>query len=197
MNPEVWCNLGLACYGSEDFERAERSFRHTIALDSRHSPGYQNLGNTLINVLRAEEAIEILEKGVELDPSSTHSLWNLSLAYLLLGRYKEGWRYYEARFRCPDFEDVKPPTSGVPLQSLAEAPRANDEALVVWGEQGIGDVIQFCRYIHLLDASSIPFVLLVRPCLVSLIRDWTGFSEQVSLLEALTEFLIKGLTSHS
>ena len=104
-NPEVWCNLGLAFYGAEDFLRAENSFRHTIALDSKHSPGYQNLGNTLINVLRAEEAIEILEKGLELDSSSAHSLWNLSLAYLLLGRYKEGWRYYEARFNCPDFRE--------------------------------------------------------------------------------------------
>ena len=61
-NPEVWCNLGLAYYGAEDFEKAERSFRHTISLDSKHSPGYQSLGNTLISALRAEEAIEILEK---------------------------------------------------------------------------------------------------------------------------------------
>ena len=75
-NPEIWCNLGLAYYGVDDFERAERSFRHTISLDSSHSPGYQNLGNTLISVLRPEEAIEILEKGRELDSSSTHSLWN-------------------------------------------------------------------------------------------------------------------------
>ena len=77
--------------------RAERSFRHTIALDSNHSPGYQNLGNALISALRAEEAIEILEKGLKLDSVLAYSLWNLSLAYLLLGRYKEGWRYYEAR----------------------------------------------------------------------------------------------------
>ena len=41
LNPEVWCNLGLAFYGAEDFVRAERSFRHTIALDSSHSPGHQ------------------------------------------------------------------------------------------------------------------------------------------------------------
>ena len=80
LNPEVWCNLGLAYYGVDAFAKAEHIFRHTIALDSRHSPGYQNLGNTLINVLRAEEAIEILEKGLELNPNSTHSLWNLSLA---------------------------------------------------------------------------------------------------------------------
>ena len=108
LNPEVWCNLGLAYYSAEDFVRAESSFRFTIALDSKHSPGYQNLGNTLISVLRAEEAIEILEKGLELDKTSTHCLWNLSLAYLLLGRFKEGWRYYEARFGCPDFNGVNP-----------------------------------------------------------------------------------------
>ena len=179
LDPEVWCNLGLAFYGSEDFVRAERAFRHTIALDSRHSPGYQNLGNTLISALRPEEAIEILEQGLELDKSSTHSLWNLSLAYLLLGRYKQGWRYYEARFNCPDFEDVTPPTAGPALQSLAEAPREGEEALVVWSEQGMGDVIQFCRYLHLLDAASITFIFLTRPCLVSLVREWTGFGERI------------------
>ena len=132
LNAEVWCNLGLAYYAAENFEKAEISFRHTISLDTKNSPAYQNLGNTLINILKAEEAIEILEKGLELDSSSTHSLWNLSLAYLLLGRYKEGWRYYESRFNCPDFVDVKPPTSGESLQSLADAPRNSDEALVVW-----------------------------------------------------------------
>ena len=179
LNPEVWCNLGLSFYASEDFVRAELAFRHTIALDSKHSPGYQNLGNTLINVLRAEEAIEILEKGLELDSSSTHSLWNLSLAYLLLGRYKEGWRYYEARFNCPDFKDVTPPTSGAALQNLAEAPKAGEEPLVVWSEQGMGDVIQFCRYLHALEAASISFVFLTRQCLVPLIREWTGYGDRV------------------
>ena len=184
-NPEVWCNLGLAFYGVDDFERAERSFRHTISLDSSHSPGYQNLGNTLISVLRPEEAIEILEKGRELDSSSTHSLWNLSLAYLLLGRYKLGWRYYEARFNCPDFENVEPPTSGDALQDISAAPVLGEEPLVVWTEQGIGDVIQFSRYLYLLEAASIPFVLLTRPCLVSLVRDWTDFGDKVQSFGSL------------
>ena len=115
----------------------------------------------MINVLRAEEAIEILEKVLS---SIKVRLIRCGIYLSLiccLGRYKEGWRYYEARFYCPDFEDVKPPISGVlPLQSLAEAPRnLVEEALVVWSEQGIGDVIPvLCRYIHLLDASSIPFI---------------------------------------
>ena len=43
----------------------------------------------------------------------------------------------------------------------------------------MGDVIQFCRYLHLLEAASIPFVFLTRSCLVSLVRDWTGYGERV------------------
>ena len=39
------------------------------------------------------------------------------------------------------------------FRSLAEAPREGEEALVVWSEQGMGDVIQFCRYLHLLRGS--------------------------------------------
>ena len=190
-NPEVWCNLGLAFYGAEDYIRAERSFRHTISLDSNHSPGYQNLGNTLISALRPEEAIEILEKGVQLDKSSTHSLWNLSLAYLLLGRYKKGWRYYEARFRCPDFADVSPPTTGPLLQSLNDAPRKGEKPLVVWSEQGMGDVIQFCRYLHLLEAASIEFVFATRPCMVSLVREWMGYGERVQPFESFNRLADK------
>ena len=72
---------------------------------------------------------------------------------------------------------MTPPTSGAALQSLDEVPNS-DEALVVWSEQGMGDVIQFCRYLYLLEAS-ISFVFLTRPCLVSLVREWTGFGERV------------------
>ena len=90
---DVWCNLGLAYFGLEDFARAERSFRYAISLDESHAQSYTNLGNALISTLQPEEALTHLEKGVELDQSSTHSLWNLALAYLLLGDYLKGWEY--------------------------------------------------------------------------------------------------------
>ena len=77
----------FAYFGLEDFASAERAFRHAIALDAKHAPSHTNLGNALISVLQPEEALRHLEKGVELDQSSTHSIWNLALAYLLLGHY--------------------------------------------------------------------------------------------------------------
>ena len=176
---DVWCNLGLAYFGLEDFQSAERAFRHAISLDASHAPSHTNLGNALINVLQPDEALRHLEKGVELDQSSTHSLWNLALAYLLLGDYANGWEYYEVRFENEDFEHVKIPTSGPRLRNLKDAPSSTDHPLVVWCEQGLGDAIQFSRYLLLLDAASVPFLFLTRPSLLTLFRDWFDLGDRV------------------
>ena len=179
---DVWCNLGLAYFGLEDFGSAERAFRYAISLDASHAASHTNLGNALINVLQPDEALRHLEKGVELDQSSTHSLWNLALAYLLLGNYLQGWEYYEVRFDNEDFSHVKVPTSGPRLRSLNNAPRAADSPLVVWSEQGLGDAIQFSRYLNYLDAADIPFVFLTRPSLMTLFREWSGLGDRVQEL---------------
>ena len=181
---DVWCNLGLAYFGLEHFSVAERAFRYAIALDASHAASHTNLGNALISVLQPEEALLYLERGVELDQSSTHSLWNLSLAYLLLGDYAKGWEYYEVRFDNEDFQHVTIPTSGARLRALVDAPRRGQPPLVVWSEQGLGDAIQFCRYLNLLDVAGIPFVFLTRPSLISLMRDWTGFGDRVQSLDS-------------
>ena len=41
---DVWCNLGLAYFGLEDFASAESAFRLAISLDASHAPSYTNLG---------------------------------------------------------------------------------------------------------------------------------------------------------
>ena len=55
---------------------------------------------------------------------------------------------------------------------------------MVWSEQGLGDAIQFCRYLNLLDAAGIPFVFLTRPSLITLMRDWMGLGERVQSLDS-------------
>ncbi|WP_390129399.1 hypothetical protein [Synechococcus sp. HIMB2401] len=176
---DVWCNLGLAYFGLEDFSCAERAFRYAISLDAKHAPSHTNLGNALISVLQPEEALRHLEMGVELDQSSTHSLWNLALAYLLLGNYLKGWEYYEVRFENEDFAQVKIPTSGPRVRDLVDVPSSNDLPLVVWSEQGLGDAIQFSRYLQYFDAMGVPFLFLTRPSLVTLFRDWFNLGDRV------------------
>ena len=177
---DVWCNLGLAYYGLDRFNEAERCFRFSLSLDKSHAQSHTNLGNTLINVFRPEEAVVLLERGLELDPSSHNSLWNLALAYLLLGRFDKGWKYYEARFKaCKEFEQLHPPTSGSQVKSFDQLPRAGDPELIVWSEQGLGDSIQFIRYLFLLRAADIPFLFVARDSLFSLLSQWTGLSSHI------------------
>lgn len=176
---DVWCNLGLAWFGLEKFDEAERCFLHTISLDGSHLASHLNLGNALISALRPEQALQYLERGVQLEKSSTNALWNLGLACLLLGRYREGWGYYEARFGGKDFEKVQLPSSGPQLSRLDDLPKAGEAPLLVWSEQGLGDAIQFCRYLPLLEAAGVPFIFLTRPSLLTLMRDWAGLGDRV------------------
>ena len=60
----------------------------------------------------------------------------------------------------------------------------DDPALVVWSEQGLGDAIQFGRYLPLLAAAGIPFELRCRKPLFTLFRDWFGLGER-AVLETL------------
>ena len=110
-------------------------------------------------------------RGVELDHSST-ILWNLALAYLLLGNYLKGWEYYEVRFENDDFEHVTIPTSGPRLAIRCCACKGHplwwcgqSKGSVTWSVLSISDV---------LDVAGIPFIFLTRSSLMSLMRDWTG-----------------------
>ena len=140
----------------------------------------------MISVLQPEEALRHLELGVELDQSSTHSLWNLALAYLLLGNYVKGWEYYEVRFENEDFAQVKIPTSGLRVRSLDDMPCSGQPPLVVWSEQGLGDAIQFSRYLYLLEAAEIPFLFLTRPSLINLFREWFDLGDRVQEIGSTT-----------
>ena len=178
---DAWCNLGLAYFGLEDFPEAQAQFAHAISLDQKHGASHVNMGNALINTLQPDEALRYLERGVALERSSANSLWNLSLAYLLTGDYRRGWEYYEARFATENFEHCSRPTSGPQPVSLNECSRDPSLPLVVWSEQGIGDVIQFVRYLPLLKAAGVSFVFMTRRPLLSLIRDWTGLAAEAVL----------------
>ena len=104
------------------------------------------------------------------------SLFNLALTRLLLGDYLDGWRLYECRFKTRQYADYKRIPSGEWIHSahrLAELGKDNRE-VIVWSEQGLGDAIQFIRYLPMLKELGLTPVLATRPLLVRLFR-WFDF----------------------
>lgn len=185
---DVWCNLGLAHQGQGRLEPAMAAFRQAIGLDPNHAPSHINMGNALVCCLEPEQALVYLERGQQLADSSANSLWNLALAHLLLGNFAQGWRYYEARFATAAFDAVEPPSAGPQPASLAACPRAGDPPLLVWSEQGMGDAIQFGRYLTLLDAAGIPYEFHSRGPLLTLFAQWFGCGERAVLRRTHKDF---------
>ena len=182
-NPSGWCNLGLVLMSCGQWNAAERSFLQSLALDPTLIRSRVNLGALLVTSRRPEEALSHLEHGVALDPHSAHPLFNLGLCHLLMGRFETGWEYYEARFRTHLVPPECIPTLGPALQSLSEAPREGADPLVVWAEQGLGDAIQFSRYLAMLEAAGVVFEFHCQKELLRLMEQWFQPRVPIKLLQ--------------
>ena len=66
------------------------------------------------------------------------------------------------------------PSAGPWLTTLEEARDRSQagDSILVWGEQGLGDVIQFFRYLPILQELGISFTFCTQPTLIPLLRDW-------------------------
>ena len=91
------------------------------------------------------------------DDPDTHFME--SLALLTLGDYRRGFEKYEARWRRSGMPEPK--SRGRPLWR-GDYPLAR-KTVLLHAEQGLGDTIQFARYVPLLAASGAEVVLEVQP----------------------------------
>ena len=145
-NAEAANMRGILLHTEGRFAEAVEAFKRAESLGSK--PAASNRGNSLLDLGCMGKALKAHEEAVERDPSHPGALYNLALTRLRLGDWERGWQDYEARWR---FREVhrRPRTF--------EQPRWRGEALngrrvLLHAEQGLGDTIQFCRYVGLVVA---------------------------------------------
>lgn len=165
----VWCNLALAKFADRRMAPARRTLERAIALE----PALPDA--------TPDQAIAFWEQGGTLTADTIDALWDLALISLAAGDYRKGWRYYEVRFSTKNFVPSEVPSAGPRLRRLADAPGPGEPALVVWSEQGLGDAIQFGRYLPILEAAGVPYELRCRKPLLALFRDWFGLGDRAVL----------------
>jgi hypothetical protein len=115
-------------------------------LDGRYADALVNRG--FVHHLRNEFELAITDykNAIEIAPTSAAAHFNLSLSQLALGDYADGWQNYEYRWQASldttrrIFPDNQPLWMG---QDLA------GKRIFLYSEQGLGDTLQFCRYIPL------------------------------------------------
>jgi len=203
---QVHNNLGNAYKTLGRVDDAIAAYREAIAIDAGLAEAHKNLGTALVEKGESGQAIAHYRAAVELKPSyaeASHSLgvllekegdasgalecyraaiaskpdyaeahWNLALQWLLLGEFGPGWKEYEWRTRLPNLERPWPYADrehwdGSPLEG---------KAILLHGEQGFGDAIQFIRYAPLVAERGGKVIVSCQAKLKTLFQDVQGVS---------------------
>lgn len=171
MVPEVLNNRGIALALTGQLSLALDSFACSAAMGGATAENLTNTGIVLKMLGQHREAAAAFGRALTCNPDDPAARFGLAFLHLLLGEFATGWPLYEARFEVPAL--------GNPARHFS-APRWNGsqplagKTLLVHAEQGLGDVIQFCRYLPGLAAQGAAVVFEVMPSLKPLLRTLPG-----------------------
>lgn len=185
---EGWNLLCAARSAQGSFEGALEAVRRSLEIDASRAIAHSNLGNVLYRLARHDEALLAYEHALALDPGNSLTRWNLGLCRLLLGDYRRGWADYESRWQQRESPLFAP-------RPFFDRPWWRGEGdlqgrtVLLHAEQGLGDTIQFCRYVPLVAERGARIVLEVPAALRSLVqRSFAHCSSVVVRGEAIPDF---------
>ncbi len=171
---EGWNNYGVMLKETGRMDEAITAYRKAITIQPNYAKAHNNLGNALKECRRLTEAIATLRHAIELIPNYPEAHMNLSLTLLQAGDFPSGWQEYEWRW-----------AANRTRARHADIPRWNGDpptngAVLIHAEQGLGDTIQFARFLPLIGTLNIPIVFEVQPQLRTLMSGLTGVQSVIA-----------------
>jgi tetratricopeptide (TPR) repeat protein len=167
QNVGAYINLGTVRAKNDDQEGAAEAYRKAISIDPGSFKAFTNLGVALSSLGKAEAAIEASGRAVALRPLDAEVHYNHAMLLLLAGDLKEGFREFEWRLSHPS-PGFRPRSFDVPRW---QGEHRRGRTLLIHAEQGLGDSLQFVRFVASAAATGGPVVLQVQTPLVELLRD--------------------------
>jgi tetratricopeptide (TPR) repeat protein len=171
-HPVAHYNRGVALLNLGRYAEALAASEAALAAAPDHAGAWLNRGQALAALNRHDDALSSYGKVLGLRKDHADGHFNEALALLTLGDYRRGFEKYEWRWRRTG---MPPPRKwGRPLW-LGEYPLAR-KSVLLHAEQGLGDTIQFARYVPLVAAAGARVVLQVHPELTALMASLDGGS---------------------
>lgn len=176
--PEARYNLALTRQLEGRLDDAGRLYEELLRDFPEHADARNNLGNIRLARERPAEALEEYRRAIAADPAHAEAQTNAGTAALTLGDWAYGFAQYEWRGKVAPRVGAGGSRGRRPAPAR-RGPRWNGEplegrTLLVEAEQGLGDTIQFCRFLPLAAARGGRVVVECHPPLVELVASVAG-----------------------
>jgi tetratricopeptide (TPR) repeat protein len=170
-NPAAHYNRGISLFSLDRYGDAVAAYDRALSIAPDHVKALNNRGLALQALNRHDAAVASYSKALEIRKDYADAHFNQALALLTIGDFRRGFEQYEWRWR----------RTGMPAQGrgygrprwLGEYPLQRN-TILLHAEQGLGDTIQFARYVPLLARTGAKVVLEVQPQLAPLLRQLEG-----------------------
>jgi len=170
----AYCAMGDAFGQLGKVEESERCCREAVRLKPDFAEAHCALAIALGRQGKLEESAHSHEESLACKPDYPEAHFGLGLTRLLLGQLERGWPGYEWRWKCRDLPRpriTKPCWDGSPLA---------DRTILVHAEQGLGDTLQFVRYLPLVKERGGTVVVECQETLLPLLASCPGIDRLVT-----------------
>ena len=168
--------LGAALGSIDREDEAIDCYRKVLKIDPDHVYALNNLGFQLKEQGEIEQALDMYRKAIDIKPELTGPHWNLSHVFLLTGNFEAGWKEFEWRLKKTDWRMANLRPCKVPLwtgESFA------GKTLYIHDEQGLGDTIQFVRYLPMVKALGGDIIFETQEPLIGLLKNFPGIDRLI------------------
>lgn len=175
---------GNMLFNSGRTEEALTCFERALECSPGEIDGWINRAAALGRLRRFDEAAASFDAALARYPDCAEAMFQRSAMRLLRGDYEGGWQDYESRWTS---RQAQHRVIEAPLPIWRGEPLAG-QTILIYEEQGYGDMLQFCRYLPELAARGADVTLLVRPALASLLHSLPGSPRIVTKVESFEGF---------
>ena len=133
----TWANIGQALLMEGFNKEADYAFERAVGLNDKEPGIYNSMAACYVNQGQPDKIIHWCNKALEIVPDMPQALWNRSIGYLEKSEWDKAWPGYLAGDRMTRHRSYK---EGPPMR-MWDGKR--NRAVVVWGEQGLGDEVMF------------------------------------------------------
>jgi hypothetical protein len=172
-------NQGVVLKELDRLEEALFCYNQAITLDPKLAEAHNNRGIVLKELGNIDQAYDSYQSAIKLDHEHGTFHWNLSILYLLQGDFEKGFKEYEWRWKDEEVgiisgkRDFKEPL-WLGDQTLS------GKTILIYTEQGLGDTIQFGRYVPLFAHLDCKVILEIQAPLMPLFEHMSGVHQLVS-----------------